>query len=220
MIRRILGWALTIAKRLVDDTIPEKDLHAFLRKNLMDLDARIKSGEVSIDDPALGTIYEGVDRLRRQGFSDLPDFKLATTSSALIKPEGMVRLAEPILHQGIIAIGPLEKTLLQMEQNVALDESQHQNMEALLRHIEIRRQGGLVFNGQSSNHDRWLAVAVLSALFSRYAAGECDYRFLNSALKLNDWAFRYFRKRQDQPGGLPYLRAVLELEATLLEMAS
>jgi hypothetical protein len=47
-----------------------------------------------------------------------------------------------------------------------------------------------------------------------------DYRFLNTALKLNDWAYRYYRNRTDQPDNAQYVLAILEAEATLLEMTT
>jgi hypothetical protein len=59
---------------------------------------------------------------------------------------------------------------------------------------------------------------VLSLVFSRHASTSQDVRYLNAAMKLNDWTFAYCSKRSVNQVCQRFLLAALEAEATMLEM--
>lgn len=218
MIRSLLRWFLSIVKHLVDDTIPEEDLHTYLRKGLVDLNQAIDSGETSANHPLLPSIVKAVDRLHKQGFLGIPAFAEIPAGNPDDVGGAAISSTEPVVRKGVIEGRIIEDMSRVVTQNRPLSEGQLTQMETLLRHIEVRRQAALRFVGSRSEEDRWNIAARISVLFSRIAQREKDYRFLNTALKLNDWAYRFYRNRPDQARNLHYVLAVLEAEALLLEM--
>ena len=67
-------------------------------------------------------------------------------------------------------------------------------MEVLLRHIEVRRKAGLMLLPEGRMDQGFLERSQVAYLFSRAGVRWNDLRFLNAALKLNDWSFPYFRR--------------------------
>ncbi len=69
------------------------------------------------------------------------------------------------------------------------------NMEDLLRHVEIHRRNCLrFFSPAIPEEQRWMERLEICILFSRYARGHYDLRFLNAALKMNDYWFSGLKK--------------------------
>jgi hypothetical protein len=61
-------------------------------------------------------------------------------------------------------------------------------IEGLLRHVEVKRQNALrKFSPILSTQAGWLERCDISILFSRFARRRGDLRFLNAALKMNEW---------------------------------
>lgn len=82
------------------------------------------------------------------------------------------------------------------------------NLELLLRHIEIKRKNSL---GNQSKEEK----NKISILLSRYARKSEDFRFLNAALKLNDWLFVEHKSSKPSKSLYYYLLALAETEKTL-----
>jgi hypothetical protein len=220
MIQRLLEWILSIAKRWVDDTVTEEELHAFLRNELFELTKSFRGDGVPENELQVSRILTAADRLSNQGF---PDLAAIDTSPEFISQEGTEindEMTEYVVRQGRITQGAVDTLMLAIGQRTVLNAWQEEQMEALLRHIEVRRQAALRFEQTMSREERWLAVTHISLLFNRFAKREHDYRFLNAALKLNDWAYRYYRNRRNTLGRLFFLQAALEAEATLQEMTA
>jgi hypothetical protein len=215
MMRSFSGRLITVAKRLVDDTVPAEKLHAFMRWALQDLATAVKDGKIATDEQRLLSIVQAVGRLRERGFRDLPSFPVIPRSN----PAGVTveddRLVSPVVHQGRIDHAVVEALMLMVDRHQSLNEFQSSQLETLLRHVEVRRQAGLIFRSVRSEMERWGSVAQISVLFSRFAMRERDFRFLNAALKLNDWIYRHGRDSKRNSG---FLLALLEAEATLMEM--
>jgi hypothetical protein len=220
MIRSLLRWLISIAKGLMDDTIPEKDLHAYIRKGLVDLNQAIDSGDISMNHVLLPPIIRTVDRLHKQGFPGIPAFAEIPATNPDNGGRTEIGSIEPVVRKGAIVGSVIEDMSRAVIQNRLLGEEQLTKMEALLRHIEVKRQAALRFVDSRSEEGHWHFAARISVLFSSIAQREKDYRFLNTALKLNDWAYRYYRNRSDHARNLHYLWAVLEAEALLLEMTA
>jgi hypothetical protein len=220
MIRSLLGWLISIAKRLVDDTIPEEDLHTYSRRGLVELSMAIDIGDISTNHQLLPLITQAVDRLHKQGFPDIPAFAKVPVKKPGEADRDEIGSAKPVVQKGLIERRIVEDLSLAVDQERPLSDQQLTHMEVLLRHIEVRRQAALRFEGSRSEKERWSSAVRISMLFSRYAQQEMDCRFLNTALKLNDWAYRYYRNRTDQPDNAQYVLAILEAEATLLEMTT
>ncbi len=60
----------------------------------------------------------------------------------------------------------------------------------------------------------WLAIAIL---FARAARRRGDLRFLNAALKINDWAYSPHRRIRPGPRRGRYLLSLAEQEMALAE---
>jgi hypothetical protein len=220
MIRSLLGWLVSIAKRLVDDTIPEEDLHTYLRRGLAEFRQAIETGDIAADHQLIPLISQAAERLQKQGIPEIPTFNKTPMNNSDEGERADIGSAASVVQKGIIKERIVNDISLAVDLNRPLSEQQLTQMEVLIRHIEVRRKAALRFEGPRSDEERWSSAARISSLFSRYAKRETDYRFLNTALKLNDWAYRFYRSRLDQPRNSPFLLAVLEAEATLLEMAS
>lgn len=96
----------------------------------------------------------------------------------------------------------------------------NKNTEFLLKHIEVKRQ--TCFSASNlTNTELWLQKNNISILFSRFSRITNDLRFLNTALKLNDWNFNH---HQHQPPTSPrlisFILALAEAEYTLLQVQS
>jgi len=95
----------------------------------------------------------------------------------------------------------------------------NRNIEGLMRHVEVRRKDALLIvrNDQTRAED-WSEKHAISILFSRWSREQRDVRFLNSALKLNDWAHHTHLKCSPSRALVDYLLALSEAERTFVEM--
>jgi hypothetical protein len=91
-------------------------------------------------------------------------------------------------------------------------------MEKLLRHIEVRKSGALTkFEPKLSEVERWNERLSVSIFFSRYARMEKDLRFINCALKMNDWYFPHYNSARGDPTKIKYILSLTEQELSLKE---
>ena len=223
MFRRFLAWGLSIIIRWVDDSVAEEDLHAFVRERLHELAERIHAGNIDPDNQDVQDILNATERLRRLGYSWPAQFDQASISHTPPAEELLAPItadSPPAVHRGWITSGAGDRLLADLRRDEPMPVWQMEQMEALLRHIEVRRRAGLRFQPSMTEHEHWTEIQKLSLLFTRHAKQQQDYRFLNTALKLNDWSYKYFRTSRLTPRVLDYLQAVLEAEATLIEMTT
>lgn len=90
-------------------------------------------------------------------------------------------------------------------------------MESLLRHIEVRRKG--CFKTPGTPHLRvWQKRHRAALLLCAFARQEKDLRYLNAALKLNDWSFRHYQGMFHRKGLPLYITALQEQEAAIQEL--
>jgi hypothetical protein len=219
MIHRILGWALSFAKRWVDDTVAEVELHTFLRKRLRDLIALHEPADSPARDPHLIRVFHATERLRALGLAGLPQIRALPALDAWMDRSDS-ESSDPVLHKGSIAKDVVDSFLAASRDEGLTSAGQKVQMERLLRHIEVHRQGALQFDKILTEDERWDAIHHVSLLCTLFARQEGDYRFLNAALKLNDWSYRHHRKKEYGVPLLGYLEALLEAEIALMEMTS
>lgn len=114
----------------------------------------------------------------------------------------------------------LEQLLLSGEE--ACGESIKTELERLLRHVEVKRDLCLSPIVPAVSWDQaWVEKHRVAILFARHARRAGDLRFLNTALKLNDWAFSSHRKMNPRHHAGPlmvYLRSLVEQEAACKEL--
>ncbi len=95
------------------------------------------------------------------------------------------------------------------------------NLERLLRHIEVKRNLSLTHFDEKIDKDQiWLERHSICILFCRVARRHNDLRFLNAALKLNDFYFREYQKRKLSNRRTSFLLALCEQEYTAMELLS
>ncbi len=92
-------------------------------------------------------------------------------------------------------------------------------LEAMLRHVELRRNACLrEFDPPLySQQDIWLQRHDVSILLSRHARRAQDIRFLNAALKLNDWAIGQRGQQVHPLIGARLVLALAEQEYSILD---
>ena len=92
-------------------------------------------------------------------------------------------------------------------------------MERLLRHVEVRRQNALrKFSPILSMEAQWLERCDISILFSRFARCRHDLRFLNAALKMNEWYLKETRRFNTDAVRVRLLLALTEQELSAKEL--
>ena len=126
---------------------------------------------------------------------------------------------ERILHKGIAAAGSaymLWKMLLSEQRNDAFLE---QNLEVILRHVEVKRKHALLrYSGELTCAQIWRERCGYALVFSRYAMIRQDWRFLNAALKLNEWLWKEFHSPFSTRAVLPLLASLVEQEYAFQEL--
>lgn len=218
MIKRALESLLVMAKRLVDDTVPEEDLYAYLRQNLQRLNKHLLEGTLSAGEPRVREIKQSVEQLRSQGMTSLPEIQAGDTVLQENVPQLVHEAGQTALNKGKIMVDSLSSLLTAVNQEGVISEAVHKEIEALMRHIEIRRKAGLDFTPTLQSQEKLRAAASLSLLFTRFTRQSEDIRFLNTSLKLNDWTFQHYRNRDDV--ALDYLCALLEAEVALQKVVA
>ena len=92
-------------------------------------------------------------------------------------------------------------------------------MESLLKHVEIKRKKFLkAFSHNLSIREMFLEGLAISVLFSRYAYRHKDLRFLNTAFKINDWAFPKLKRENNSKSLSLFLLALTEQEKSAQEL--
>ncbi len=92
-------------------------------------------------------------------------------------------------------------------------------IESLLKHVEVKRKKALkAFSQDLSTENIILEGLGISILFSRVARRHNDIRFLNTALKMNDWYYPIINSEHNGKLLIFYLLALTEQEITVMEM--
>ena len=95
------------------------------------------------------------------------------------------------------------------------------NLERLLRHVEVKRKEALIARQDTPDSDTlWLERHAVALLFCHQAIRSHDLRFLNAALKLNDWAFPYYQRPVSELRLAGYVQALTAQEQATQELSS
>ena len=95
----------------------------------------------------------------------------------------------------------------------------HQVMEKLLRHVEVRRERSLrKFTDAVTLPQAWLERCDISILFSRFARRHNDLRFLNTALKMNEWYLKVYNSSANDTMTARFVLALAEQELSVREL--
>ena len=223
LIRVWTAGVLQVGERLLDDSVASSELLEFLEINILELNKRL---ERRPDAFPVGMIPElarvtkaanepGIFTSEFQGSTEGSFVKEASTEKAHIwrdsLPDGSVLTKEGLVHQ----TGKMLLSLLAVEDSS--DVFVQGSLERVLRHVEVRRKASLQPHPPLSWSETWIEKHDVAYLFCVYARHSRDLRFLNGAMKLNDWGYRAHRRSASVEQTLSLVRAVLEQELILAE---
>jgi len=223
--------AVAIAQWWLDDAIPADRLHRWMvstadRLVRADVRGRLDSG-------ILADVQRADAVLRsREGITWWPAISIESERLSESSPREEINAATAWLRslsdgqairRGVTALD----TGRRLDQLAAAADPQaaavvDDNAERLLRHIETRRRESLseLCDPQRNplpldRHARSMQRHDIAIFFCRHARRKQDIRFLNAALKLNDWAFAAHRRFRASEHSARYLLALAEQETTL-----
>ncbi len=126
---------------------------------------------------------------------------------------------ERIIHKGILMVGGAAKLGLLSRHLPEEDAMLRRNMEFLLRHVEVKRADALTrYEEALDARELWVERCSYSILFSQIAFLWKDWRFLNAALKLNEYLWKDRKKRFAKENDVLFILALLEQENAFKEM--
>jgi len=124
-----------------------------------------------------------------------------------------------IIEQGIIANGAGENLDWLDENNEDLDGHKAEAIESILKIVEVKRKKTMEAFSRELTYDEKVQEGLrISILISRASRRHKDLRYLNAALKLNDWYFSICRKTKSKQTQVFYLLALTEQERSVAEM--
>jgi len=214
------NWLAHVIERLaiaMDDSIPASTVHSYLRKHIdtvipASLDAQILIDQARIhaafllDNPF--SEFTGEELLRDL----LPVQEACTDWLENRRGERMVR------WKGVQRGTSEHMLALFLDEDDALADEVYAWLQALLRHVEVRRKAALYLLPDGDADPERIEQSQTAYLFSRAAIRWRDARFLNAALKLNDWSFPTFRSGPRTVAGCWYVLALAGTEHTLEQM--
>lgn len=93
------------------------------------------------------------------------------------------------------------------------------SLESLLRFFEVKRKKAIsAFQGELSTNRVLLNGLQISILFCRAARRHHDLRYLNIALKMNEWYLALMKKESDTALIIIFLLAMTEQEISAMEL--
>ena len=226
-LRNAASGLLLWGSKLLDDSIPADSLLQFISSQLTQLvnDYRkdpsdwsdrmiseLSSSLSNANDLSL-RIEEGVQS-ERHWTTFLPTGERAMQRFMELSKHG-------VLHQGRIEPDSAEllTSMLLIEPN-SFENEVATWMERLLRHVEVRRKDSLQIHPGGTHSEHALIRNDMALCFLTASHKWGDLRFLNAALKLNDWAFSSYRGRSESHSLTRYLLVLTECELALKEVGS
>lgn len=215
MIRKLAARALDFLADRIDDAVPAEVLQAFLTAELTHrIEFGDLAGEPIVQQAMVHAIQAGLVEAQTNAKaaslrSALPSQEACTRWIADLEGDRIVRWKG--VHAGTSAM----VLAMYMDGSIALDEW----LETLLRHVEVRRKQALGRLPDGKPEGQLLERSQMAYLFSRVAVDRTDMRYLNAALKLNDWSFRDARRRASRPEADWYLLALAGVEAAFTRFA-
>lgn len=224
---RILRPAVAVAARYLDDAVPPEALRRLLQLGLNQFEAWLAASAGSVPPPGVGEDMALARRLAARAGVRPADASENGSGGEPVQwcPHEFARWLDSLPDGKVVTARRLyagsgrQLDLLDASGDVQHRLFCHGSLEALLRHVEIQRRRSLATiqpdRGVEASRMERLDIAILLA---RAARRRSDPRFLNAALKLNDWAYRTYRRLPRQASTARYLLALAEQEVSLAEI--
>ncbi len=185
---------LRVSLGIIEARSPDWAAHARLTLNLL--------AELGYLDPMQPP--ESLDR----------DTVLPTHGAAEAWREGLAGRI-PVSRAGIpMGTSAMLASLLELE-GLSAGDFVLECIERMMRHVELRRTQAFPPIAGTSGDDLWLEKHQAAILLARASDILGDLRYLNAALKLNDFAYRAHRRFQPDLPHILYLRALAEQDLAL-----
>lgn len=124
-----------------------------------------------------------------------------------------------VINQGIIAKDAGVSLDLLDKSGEDLKGFTSRAIESLLKLVETKRKKALkAFSPNLTTEVILYEGLRISIMFSRVSRRNCDLRFLNTAIKMNDWYYPVFKSAHTGKLLMNYLLALTEQEITASEM--
>jgi len=217
MIRKVLARLLESCAKHLDGFAQPEEIKTTILKGV---------SELRIPDNADAKLQKEMDDLkallRQMGWLEGDETDLAEAHQSPRPDESWRALLdqERIFDTQGWQAGSAGKLLCLLEESDPLvQQAIHRTMEALLRHVEVKRQKSLQkFQPPLTRPQQRLERHAISILFSRYARQKGDLRFLNAALKMNEWFAKQDPRKTSMLEKACRLRALAEQELSAREL--
>ena len=124
-----------------------------------------------------------------------------------------------IIDRGIIAKGAGANLDWLDDNNEDLNGFKAIALESILKIVEVKRKKIInAFSWELTVDERYQEGLMISILLSRTSRRHDDLRYLNAALKMNDWYYLIFRSRSLEKSLIYYLLALTEQEISAAEL--
>jgi hypothetical protein len=215
-----LGSFVQVVASWFEDAVNHEEYEHFLRRAVERLGRAVRSPE---DQPAwAGELRLALSNLEKAGIVlNEPAGLQAEASLRLPEIEDSLEWIDRQSKRSIVVKGTVERstashliTLLQ-HSNLANEYDLKPIFKTLMRNIELKRKRGLQLRSGGNTTDRWFELHDTAILMARGACTYNDLRYLNSALKLIDWALPVHRRSVPVELLARYVLAVSEVQAAL-----
>jgi hypothetical protein len=217
---------LSISNSLSENYLQPRKINIFIQKESSALFRQIEEKSMEVfSDADKEKIFRICRRLPKLEFV-LPVPDLQDSFPASISPEELTGWREKledgyVIHKSILKFQSAEMLFGMLESPSTESVFLAENMERLLRHVEVKREKALCqYSEPLSITKSWEERCTFVVLFCCYANQKKDWRFLNAALKLTGWLWKDFHRPFSNFSTLALLNALIEQEFTLREMQS
>ena len=219
---------LQFGNRIIDQYHDEEFMSAFLITNFIHLADKVRnSADNTLPPSALIDLLQVQELLQKtkveisdQLMRKYPPVSKRQNDKKIYEKWRSHLAGDKIISRAVVAVGAgifldwLADSKKQTSQRFYLD-----NLELLLRHVEVKRKHALKqFDKEISPDQIWMERHSVAILFCRHARRTKDLRFLNAALKLNDWALQHYKHGISLSLKARYLLAVAEQEYSAQEL--
>ncbi len=217
---RFLEWG----SELLDDAVPADTLQQFVVDSLARFTEEYQRDPSEWPDRMRSELSQSISNVAELGYGIL-EKSLGERAWITFLPnrELALRRFQELSKQSLLQDGFIQPdtgevmTAMILEPDVVEPETRSW-MERLLRHVEIRRKDSLPTYPAYADQERQLIRHDIALCFVIAAQRWNDVRYLNAALKLNDWAYRSYRRTPIRPSLSRYLLALTACELALREM--
>ena len=216
---------LSYSDSLSEDFLSQRRIKDFIRKKSDWLQHQIVKGKLDENQDRqramLWQIYQMLPilgiKIEVSNLSGWGKYKFGTEKEVQIWRDSLVD--GRVVHKGILVPFSAGMLLTMLISTDGTEPFFRDNATSLLRHVEVKRNKALMaYEGSLSSQQFWEERCTYSVLFSKIALIENDWRFANTALKLNEWLWQEYHHPFTQRAILPFLWALVQQEVTLQEL--